>query len=57
MSSISETATYANQDRPSGTGCRENWPQDQQRKDQGHENQQQTAGEDQAERCGTGGRS
>ena len=32
MSSIPETATY--EDQPSGTGCRENWPPGQQRREE-----------------------
>ena len=39
MSFIRETATYANQECPSGTGYRENGPGDQPRKDQSHESQ------------------
>ena len=37
MSSIPESATYANQDRAPYISCRENRPQDQQRKDQSYE--------------------
>ena len=37
MSSIPESTTHANQDRAPCTSCRENRPQDQQRKDQSYE--------------------